>query len=696
LNRSDFHLVYFPSFAQNGNILAVSASQSPPTFVTGETRVVDLGNYNVLIGTRAASEPPAAFHPWLGDKFVPVPGWNAPPWGYFNIPGPGSATPPPAGPFRVLMRYFPDASKVGLLQPGEVALYSECNFKGSAAVFHDSVGDLTFFKGLGLEKSASVKSPGASFVLFAEANFGGRPLDGGIDRDFACLTTPVGSVSILPEENSGLIYASADSCPNCRLQGADLSGLPLAGKSLQNADLRYAKLIKTDLTGADLTDADLRGADLSGAILPGAVLTNAKFDQAILRGANLSGQSITDAQFGNADLSCAILAGLPDTPNDLRQFTIKYDPSCRIDLTNSLLRVDQLPLNGSWRAVNLTNVQVFNAAGQPGLGGIILSSKAKPLNLSGAEMAGFRFDGVTADYLIAGTANLNGATFRGAKLTRADFRLARLHGADFTNANLAGAHLGGAGLTITDGVPSAAVFDQAFLRNVNFSSTDLTGVSFKRASFFGSQRSELAGCTGTNGFMNNCALATKATMNNTQFADAFLYGVDFTSATLQGADFSGAILIAANFGSATLDPDPLAGTRSDFSGSYLQGATVNSKASNKTTFQNAFVDFNPAGNAFNMFLDGDHTAFPGWATQSQPVCLSLVYGHESSIGDNQSITCPSGAGGPCGSPSNSSPSSSWASKSTISGAYTSNVPTFGQKSAKICTTNIFWMAPDPQ
>jgi hypothetical protein len=46
--------------------------------------------------------------------------------------------PPPAPPpvnLTVLFRFFPDGTPVGALQQGEVAIFQECNYQGTAAVF---------------------------------------------------------------------------------------------------------------------------------------------------------------------------------------------------------------------------------------------------------------------------------------------------------------------------------------------------------------------------------------------------------------------------------------------------------------------------------------------------------------------------------------------------------------------------------
>lgn len=70
----------------------------------------------------------------------------------------------------------------------------------------------------------------------------------------------------------------SQSCPNCDLQGADLSAM----------NLRNANLAGANLTGTNLNLADLTAANLSNAILTEASLAWTNFIDADLEGANLS------------------------------------------------------------------------------------------------------------------------------------------------------------------------------------------------------------------------------------------------------------------------------------------------------------------------------------------------------------------------------------------------------------------------
>jgi hypothetical protein len=89
------------------------------------------------------------------------------------------------------------------------------------------------------------------------------------------------------------------ACPNCRLDGANLSYAQLFGANLASASLRNSVMSSSTLTGANLNGANLSGSDLSRADLSGARL----------QGANLSGANLSGAILNRADLSGAILDG---------------------------------------------------------------------------------------------------------------------------------------------------------------------------------------------------------------------------------------------------------------------------------------------------------------------------------------------------------------------------------------------------
>ncbi len=91
---------------------------------------------------------------------------------------------------------------------------------------------------------------------------------------------------------------SQGSCPNCKLQDADL-----VHASLRDANLSGAQLQRANLSGAQLDGAQLKGADLSFTSLQGATLRGAD-----LRGARLEGTDLRESDLSGAQLDPGALS----------------------------------------------------------------------------------------------------------------------------------------------------------------------------------------------------------------------------------------------------------------------------------------------------------------------------------------------------------------------------------------------------
>jgi hypothetical protein len=211
---------------------------------------------------------------------------------------------------------------------------------------------------------------------------------------------------------------------------------------------------------------------------------------------------------------------------------------------------------------------------------------------------------------------------------------------------LEGADLTGAFLTncpapqCTPAIPAAASFVGAHLKNVSLAQADLSGADLTTASFYGSIALGPSTCTFGNG---NCATAAGATMNNTQFSQAYLFGVDFTDTTVQGVQFGGAVLIAANFTGATLSVDTKVGTNSGFQNAFLQGTQLGSATLTDTSFTNAYVDFTPGGNDMFLELSDVYASFPGWHAPGRPICAFVIYAAPTTVPTtNTTLTCANG------------------------------------------------------
>ena len=135
--------------------------------------------------------------------------------------------------------------------------------------------------------------------------------------------------------------------------------------------------------------------------------------------------------------------------------------------------------------------------------------------------------------------DLRSADLRAADLSGADLREADLDGAELAWASFKGAQLGGMDLR-------RASFTQPgggkFMNNLNFTEADLHGV-------------DLSGCH-LNNLKFNGADLTRANLN-----EAFLYGSDFTRATLTGASLVRANLIGAILIETNLEQADLSGCR---------------------------------------------------------------------------------------------------------------------------------------
>jgi uncharacterized protein YjbI with pentapeptide repeats len=236
-------------------------------------------------------------------------------------------------------------------------------------------------------------------------------------------------------------------------------------------------------------------------------------------------------------------------------------------------------------------------------------------------------------------------------LKRVDFSGALLYGAKLNGANLEGANLSGAFLKNNPDtkIRDPASLTGAHLKNVNLTGAQLNGADFGNASFYGDNAAADQGCDTSKGFLDGCASAASATMNSTNFAGAYLYGVDFKEATIQGVNFTNAVLVGASFAGATLSRDPISGT-TRFTAAFLQGAKLaEATRTDQVSLVDAFLDFTPGGNNLTLILDATHTAFHGWKAHGRQVCLSVSYGHPTTVPEtNSTLTCPDNGAGPCG------------------------------------------------
>jgi len=461
------------------------------------------------------------------------------------------------------------------------------------------------------------------------------------------------------------------SCPTCRLVNANLSGV-----NIQNSNWQQA-----DMTGATLNNVHFTSeTNLQGAKFIKATLSNVSFESATLTGADFTGAALT----------CVDLSATAASPRDITALNLGpaswvTSPSCRNNLSYTKLTMSILPPS-AWKNVILDGAVFTDLTPRA-----TLSTQARPLDLTGAQLSNFDFKQAVLDYAVLQSAHLDGAGLRGTSLRHVNLHAATLYGAKFNNANLDGANLSEAFLNPGPSGNVTSVVG-AFLRNVNLAGAQLSGADFTDASFFGTNASGTSSCAIVSGFTQACASAHNATLNGTEFSNAFLFGVDFSSATIQGVHFGNAILIGANFDKASLTGDPQQPSASGFPGAFLQGTNLNTASQLlNISLANAFLDFSSQGNAFTMQLSNDHTTFPGW--NGQPVCVQMIYNSGSTVPiNNQTMTCPDGSPPTGGCGATSAQNTAWESPVNISavGTYQFDATYTPASQQQFCSPNANW------
>ncbi|RPH65348.1 MAG: pentapeptide repeat-containing protein, partial [Myxococcaceae bacterium] len=411
-------------------------------------------------------------------------------------------------------------------------------------------------------------------------SFGGATLDGVLGLRLASPGQPQDLTSA--DFSGASLGCLEDGGPQC----VDLSGTMLAGVQFEGSRLAGTRL------GTSLPDANFTGASLDGVTgLTGADLRGAVFAGATLPGTDLTGAMLDFADFRDAGVDGGILGSVTGL--------------------NTILTT----------GADFTGAQF----GGPGLAGASLQGATldQAVFASGSDMSGIRFNDSS---LIA--VDLSGRSLFGARFTRANL----------TNANLSGALLS----NNPPAVPTPADFTGAHLKDVNLASAKLQGTVFDYASLYGSFNglnngppdfpceTDLGKCgaSAPTGFTCSCATVVGATMTRTKFTNAFLYGVDFggKSTVINGVDFSNALLVGANFENTTFQTDPTqGGAQPVFSGAFLQGANLSTASLDTTSFENAYVDFEPNGNEVQVVLGSSYLGFKGWGGSNSSVCVQMAY-----------------------------------------------------------------------
>jgi uncharacterized protein YjbI with pentapeptide repeats len=230
------------------------------------------------------------------------------------------------------------------------------------------------------------------------------------------------------------------------------------------------------------------------------------------------------------------------------------------------------------------------------------------VNLSGADLAGIKWEGATLT-----DANMSGANLRDADLTDANLHGTNLSGADLRGATLRGTNLSHAnlsGLSMPGADLSGLDLSELNLSGANLSGTDLVNLLRRMSGPGGEEAGEgmvdendeeqepdpqtvqlqarltregldVTGVELDGAVLDGARLAEihwfGANLRDTDLTDANLEAADLTGANLSGADLAGANLARANLSGADLSGAALPGidlSDLDLSGESLANATA--------------------------------------------------------------------------------------------------------------------------
>jgi uncharacterized protein YjbI with pentapeptide repeats len=466
---------------------------------------------------------------------------------------------------------------------------------------------------------------------------------------------------------------AANGCPDSPspAAGPDFSGQNLAGRNFSGLDLRNANFSGAILKGTAFIGANLAGANFSNIQVQKSdneELRPTDFTAATLRSACFSGAAFQGrSYFSHADISCADFSRtvLADGITIFGPTPLTIDASaCKPAFRGAVMNCEFIT---EWPKLEFG----IPAGSQNGSG---TNFSACATKLAGIALPG---------------ADLSGADLQNADLTGADLRNARLQGANLASANLSGANLSGAVLSNENGRPSASLIG-AHLRNVDLSLAKLSGADFSHANFYSSARGSCGGARAG----RSCSSARGATMTETNFANAYLYGVDFSQSTIAGANFSGAVLTGASFANASIGNSGN-GTRTSFGQAHLEGTDLGDAALLKdANLADAWFDFNPNGNLLYLSLDGSHArhACPSSGcpvARGAEVCVAMPYdGAKKAPQSEPSLICPSGLSLPsgCGPARRDGGNPAWKSGQAIAAAWYASDATYTKASpdAAVC------------
>lgn len=303
----------------------------------------------------------------------------------------------------------------------------------------------------------------------------------------------------------------------------------------QGKSISWAILAGVDLSGLDLTGADLTGCRLFDTNFSGAKLDNAKFEQAMGKGADFTGASLKGASMQKSMFPKAVFVEADMTGVQAKQAAFKEANFSKADLSNADLDMTILEKT-DFSEATLTGARVNMS---------VVSGKADGADLREAnshkvlfketsmDKADFRnarvnstlFNGVAGEKVNFAGANLDklrtgrNSEFRNADFTRASLKQAGLRETDFSGSDFRQADFEGA--LVDNSTMKDADFNRAYAKNARFTKSNFEGASMRAFNLL------LGGMR-------------KSRLVNTDLRGSNFYGVDFYKAVLGNTRFEGA------------------------------------------------------------------------------------------------------------------------------------------------------------
>jgi uncharacterized protein YjbI with pentapeptide repeats len=445
----------------------------------------------------------------------------------------------------------------------------------------------------------------------------------------------------IDDENQNVVgYAS----PIPSGHGYGLSGVQVMPVPTKDAVLSHNEKFRIALI-------DWRYVVLGTFDLSGMQLVNVDFSNAQIVRGDLRNSTLTNVRFNYIDTVDNLLLDNPP------QFTRVAKTGQPIPLSFVGAKLDIGILNGDWSYCNLSNATVVGTipsiSGLPAnnshlgalaLGGAMLNnanftqsnltdnrggadlsgSSAKRARFNGAVLHGVNFSHAIAQYADFSpdvnnqATDLTKATLANADLSNANLSNASMIGVNANRAILEAANLTGAQLGGQDG-QLAAVLSYAYMPNAQLNGTNLYGVDFSFATFYGA----------------NASVAQTSSMELVRLSNAYLQGIDFSGSRLMGANFAGACLVNCTLIGADLSASNAGSVNATLTGACLQGVDFTGANLAGANLSGATVSFG------NGSLQVQHFNSAGSLTSPQNVNYGPTIGLDGTTMTNTTI-CPNG------------------------------------------------------